>query len=200
MADIENAGTVTPTDETSETPAQEQPEPPERMYSEAELNALIQKESDRRVTQALARQRKEFDKKLSLATLDESKRADAEKDITIRELSEQVETFKRDKQKSDLKIALQGRGLPVVLADYIHIGADDDDGAAQMQYLDAITTAWNTAVQDEVKRRLVSGGVPRGGMNQPEKLTREQFSRMTLRQQAELYAKNPDLYKELTLN
>lgn len=52
----------------------------------AEIVKLLQSESDRRVNSALAKQKKEYEKKLSLASLDENERKAAEKDSLISEL------------------------------------------------------------------------------------------------------------------
>lgn len=178
-----------------EATVEEQPqvEQVEKTYSETELQDLLQKESDRRVTQALAKQRKEYEKKLSLAALNGNERADAEKDLTIRDLTEQIETYKRREQVSDLKIALQAQGLPASMAEYFNFADENADAA---KYVDSLAKAVQSAVQSEVKRRL-STGKPHTAAAADETITREQFKAMTLRQQAELYAKNPELYKQL---
>ena len=47
---------------------------------------MIQKESDKRVTQALKKERKKYEKQLGLAKLDGAEREKAEKDNRIAEL------------------------------------------------------------------------------------------------------------------
>ena len=47
-------------------------------YTQEQVNELLQKEADRRVSQALAKAKKDHEKKLSLAKLDEEQRACAE--------------------------------------------------------------------------------------------------------------------------
>ena len=61
-----------------------------KTYTQEEVMALLQQEGDRRVSQALKKQQKEFDKKLSLSKLDDNERAKAEKDNRIAELEEPV--------------------------------------------------------------------------------------------------------------
>ena len=51
-----------------------------KTYTEEEVMALIQSESDRRVTQALSTQQKKYEKQLSLSKLDGDAREKAEKD------------------------------------------------------------------------------------------------------------------------
>ena len=57
-----------------------------RSYTQEEVDMLLQRESDRRVSSALAKQKKEYEKKLSLSNLDENQRAIEEKNIRISEL------------------------------------------------------------------------------------------------------------------
>ena len=53
--------------------------------------ALLQSETDKRVTAALKTQQKKYEKQLSLSKLDGDERAKAEKDNRIAELEEQLE-------------------------------------------------------------------------------------------------------------
>lgn len=190
--DEENKETV----ETGTANAQEQDqiEGAEKTYTDAQVRELLQREGDRRVTQALAKQKQEYDKKLSLAALDKEKRADAEKDIAIRELEEQIAGYKHEKAQAELRAVLSARGLPAELADNISVG---DDAQVAQKAVDALDKAFKSAVQDEVKRRITSAA-PKTGVGEPSSMTREQFGKLTLAQQADLYAKNPELYRQLT--
>ena len=72
---------------------EEQQEQETKTYSQEEVFAMLQKESDRRVQQALKKQKKEYEKKLSLSKLDEQQRETAEKDMRIQELEEKLREF-----------------------------------------------------------------------------------------------------------
>lgn len=61
--------------------ANQQPEA--KTYTEEEVAKLLQSEADRRVNQALAKQKKEYEKQMSLSSLDADSREKAEKDIRI---------------------------------------------------------------------------------------------------------------------
>ena len=74
-----------------------------KTYTEEEVMKLIQAESDRRTNQALAKERKKFEKQLSLSKLDDNERAKAEKDNRIAELEEQLAQFQIERNKSELK-------------------------------------------------------------------------------------------------
>jgi len=67
--------------------------PEVKTYTQEEVLELLQKESDKRVSQALKTQAKKYEKQLSLSKLDGDERAKAEKDNRIAELEEQLAQF-----------------------------------------------------------------------------------------------------------
>ena len=62
-----------------------------KTYTQEEVLALLQSETDKRVSQALKTQQKKYEKQLSLSKLDGSEREKAEKDNRIQELEEQLQ-------------------------------------------------------------------------------------------------------------
>lgn len=176
-----------------ENQATEQNDDSVKTYTAEEVNALLQKESDRRVTQALAKQKKEYERKLSLSNLDENERAKAEKDNRIAELEEQLAQFQIERNKSELKSVLASRGLSAEFADIVSISDDIEASQANIDKLDKLFKA---AVKAEVEKRL-AGNAPRGNSNQSGDITKEQFKQMSLSEQSALYKNNPELYKKL---
>lgn len=85
MENLEN--NVVNTESQVENPATEVNQEKET-FSKEEVLALLQSETDRRVTSALQKQQKKFDKQLSLSKLDGDERLKAEKDNRIAELEE----------------------------------------------------------------------------------------------------------------
>ena len=69
----------------------------EKTYTVEEVNKLLQAEADRRVSSALAKQKKEYEKKLNLAGLDEAQREKAE--------SQMRQTLKKTKRKNIVREA-----------------------------------------------------------------------------------------------
>ena len=178
--------------ETTEEVGAENQKVNEKTYTQAELEDLLARESDRKVTKALAKQKREYEKKLSLSGLDENQRAVAEKDNTIAELQEQLKEFKTLQNKNEVIKVLNARGLSATFADLISI---DDDVEAAQKRIDALDNLFKKAVQDEVKRRLASPA-PKVGVSDGEN-TADSFKKMTLRQKQELYTSNPELYKKV---
>lgn len=184
--DINNTTTTTETDE-----AQEQ-----ETYTKEELLALIQSESDRRVTQALETQRKKYEKQLSLSKLDGEEREKAEKDSRIAELEEQLAAFQIEKNKSELKSVLSSRGLSAEFADILSIS---DDIAASQANIDKLDKLFKAAVKAEVEKRL-AGNTPPGGKNSDKEITKETAKKMSMAELNELASTNPELFAQLFNN
>lgn len=164
-----------------------------KTYTEEEVMSLLQKESDRRVSSALKKQAKDYEKKLSLSKLDEQERATAEKDMRIQELTEKLAQYEIEKNKSELKSVLSSRGLSAEFADLIQISEDLEESQARIDTLDRL---FKQAVAEEVKRRLATGK-PTVGTGSADELSREKFKKMSLTERNELYRDNPELYNKL---
>lgn len=168
-----------------------------KTYTQEEVLALLQSETDKRVSQALKTQQKKYEKQLSLAQLDGDERAKAEKDNRIAELEELVAQMNIEKNKSELKSVLSSRGLSAEFADLINI---TDDIKESQEKIDALDKLFKAAVKAEVEKRLAAnGGAPRSSSTSGE-ITKETFTKMSLSQQAQVYKENPELYKRLTTN
>lgn len=170
------------------------PTPAAKTYTQEEVLALIQSESDKRVQQALKTQQKKHDKELSLSKLDGDEREKAEKEQKIAELEEKLKAFQIEANKSELKSVLSSRGLSAEFADIINI--DDDIETAQAN-IDKLDKLFKAAVTAEIEKRL-AGSAPKGnGAAGSGEVTKEAFKKMSLSQQAELYSTNKELYNKL---
>ena len=167
-----------------------------KTYTQEEVLALLQSETDKRVTAALKTQQKKYEKQLSLSKLDGDERAKAEKDARIAELEEMLREKDIATNKSELKSVLASRGLSAEFADIVVINDDIEQSQANIDKLDKLFKA---AVKAEVEKRL-AGTAPKGGATSTatETMTREQFAKLPLSKQAEIYKNNPELYKKLT--
>ncbi len=189
MEENKNQGVI---DNSANEQAEQQNE--QKTYTQDEVLKLLQSESDRRVTQALAKQQKKYEKQLSLSNLDEAERTKAEKDMRIQELEEQLKEFTILQNKNEVIKVLTARNLNPAFADLIAIGDDLEEAQNRIASLDKLFKA---AVQDEVKKRL-AGGVPKAGLSTSDEITPEKFKKMTLAQKSELYRNNPELFEKLT--
>lgn len=183
--DMENERTQ---DEGANTP---------KTYTEEEVRALLQQEGDRRVTQALNKQRKEMEKKQAeaekLRQMDENQRREYEYNQKVEELAAKEREFNIAQNKLEASKVLANRGLPVEFVDYVV--ADDAD--TMMANIETFDKAFKAAVADAVSKRIAQP-TPKTGSAQQGGMTKEQFRKLNLAQQAEIYRTNPTLYKEMT--
>ena len=163
-----------------------------KMYTQDEVMKLIQAEADRRTNQALAKQKKEYEKKLSLSSLDEQQRKEAEAQMKIEELQAQLAQFQIEKNRSELKSVLSSRGLSAEFADIINISDDIEASQANIDKLDKLFKA---AVKAEVEKRL-AGNSPKGNTSTTE-ITKETAKKMTMAELNELAEKQPEVFNKL---
>lgn len=168
-----------------------------KMYTAKEVDALLQAEADKRVTQALKKQQAKYEKEISLAKLDGNEREKAERENRIAELEQQLAEFQIERNKSELKSVLSSRGLSAEFADIIAIS---DDIAESQAKIDALDKLFKNAVKTEVERRLgETGGTPKGNAGySSENISKEAFRKMSLAEQSQLAKENKELYTKLT--
>ena len=164
-----------------------------KTYTQEEVLALLQSETDKRVTAALKTQQKKYEKQLSLSKLDGDERAKAEKDNRIAELEEQLAAFQIERNKSELKSVLSSRGLSAEFADIVSISDDIEASQANIDKLDKLFKA---AVKAEVEKRL-AGNAPKGNGGAPAEITKESAKKMSMAELAELERTNPEAFKKL---
>lgn len=164
-----------------------------KTYTQEEVMALLQRESDRRVNQALEKERKKHSKEMSLAKLDDTARAQAEKDNRIAELEEMVAQMKIAENRSELKSVLSSRGLSAQFADIIAIGDDLEEAQAKIDTLDKL---FKSAVRAEVEKRL-AGNTPKGNGASPAEITKDTAKKMSMAELSRLEKENPELFNKL---
>lgn len=165
-----------------------------KTYTAEQVNELLQKEADRRVNQALAKQKKEYEKKLSLSSLDEQQRKEAEAQMKIEELQNQLAAFQMEKNKSELKSVLASRNLDVRFADIISITEDLEESQKNIETLD---TLFKAAVKAEVEKRL-AGNAPK--TSEEVKLTEKDIKKMSLMELSNLKRDNPEKFNQFFNN
>lgn len=166
-----------------------------KTYTQEEVLALLQSESDKRVTAALKKQQAKYEKQISLSKLDGDEREKAEKDNKIAELEEKLAQYEIEKNKSELKSVLSTRGLSAEFADIIVINDDIEESQANIDKLDKL---FKEAVRLEVEKRL-AGNAPKGnGTNgKSAEFTKETAKKMSLAEMNALAKTNPEEFKKL---
>ena len=181
---INDTGVETGTDEGQET----------KTFTYEEVMALIQSESDKRTNQALAKQKKQYEKQLSLSKLDGDEREKAEKDNKIAELEQMIAEMNIERNKSELKSVLSSRGLSAEFCDILQI---TDDIEASQANIDKLDKLFKAAVRAEVEKRL-AGNTPKGNSGVPAtEITKESAKKMSMAQLNRLAEENPELFNKL---
>ena len=178
---VETAGT----DEGQET----------KTFTYEEVMALIQSEGDKRVNQALAKQKKSYEKQLSLSKLDGDEREKAERENRITELEQMIADMNVERNRSELKSVLASRGLSAEFCDILNI---TDDIEASQANIDKLDKLFKAAVRAEVEKRL-AGSAPKGngGSAATDAMTKEEARKMNMAQRQQLLNSNPELYNKL---
>lgn len=162
----------------------------QKTYTQKEVEAMIQREADRRVSKALSTQKKEYEKKLSLSALDADKRQDAEKDMRIAELEQQIADYEIEKNRSELKSVLSARGLSAEFADLIAITDDKEESQQRIDKLDKLIKAQVAAGV----RAAIASSAPSTGAT---RISEKRFSDMTIAEKQALYNRDPAEYARL---
>lgn len=180
---------------TTETGSVDTPEV--KTYSEAEVQEMLQRETDRRVTAALKKQAASFNNKMAeaekLRGMDEAQRKEYEYNKKVEELAAREREFTITQNKLEASKIMSEHGLPISFVDYIVA----EDAETMMSNITSFETQWKAAIADAVQQRLASPA-PKGANVAQTGLTKEAFKKMTLAQQSEIYRTNPELYKQLT--
>lgn len=156
--------------------------------TEKELQSMI----DKRVSQALATQKQKLEEANKLANMSAEERREAEYQEKIKALEEREAKLARAELMTELTKQLSEKNLPVESANFL-IGKDADATSANLK---AFEKMFNKAVSAQVAQQL-GGNAPQASTNETGAITKEQFSKMTLAQQSQLYRDNPELYNSL---
>lgn len=181
-----NAGAV----ETVET------ETVKETYTKAEMEALLQSESDRRVTEALKKAEKTTAKKISEAEK-LAKMSEAEKyEYNLAEREKFIADKERQLSLSENKVTaltiMSEKGIPSTLIDFI-VTEDADE---MMANINLFQNEIAKAVRLEVSKRMASGN-PKKGIGS-DVVSNESFKKMSLSEMNKLSTENPELFAKLS--
>ena len=184
--------------EITNTGAEEQiTEPTAKTYTQEEVDALLQKETDRRVTSALKKQEEKTNRKMreaeKLAQMNAQQRYEYELEQRERELVEKERRLTLAENSAEASKILGEKGLSLELVDFVVA----EDAETMNGNIAVLEKAFKASVKAEVERRL-SSSTPKKNLPPDGTITKEKFAAMSIREQADLYTNNPELYKALT--
>lgn len=164
-----------------------------------ETITITPEELDNKIQQAIYKnsqnEKKKYEKELakqkSLIGLDDKERLEAEKT----DLMEQLEEYKLTNIKLDTVKVLEKRGLSAELLDILVTSTDIEIVQANIEKLDK---AFKKAVNDEVAKKINSTGTKNSNNSNNNGITKEQFRKMSIAEQTNLFNTDKELYIQLS--
>lgn len=164
-----------------------------KTYTQAEVEALLQQETDRRVSQALKKQERKNAEKIKeaekLAAMNESEKFQYQLEQREKAIAEKEKQLALAENKGAAAKILADKGLSIDLVDFV-VAEDAERMNANIKTLDS---AFKKSVKAEVERRLASA-TPKKNLPLEKQLTQKDFDRMSLADRTRLYKENPELY------
>ena len=166
-------------------------------FTQEDLDALLQKSGDKRVTAALKTAEKKNADKIKeaqkLAQMNEQQRYEHELKQREEAIAEKERALAIAENTNTASKILAEKGLSLNLVDLV-IAEDADTMNDRIQKLDK---AFKASVRAEVEKRLGTGA-PQKNLPPDDAITKDTFKKMTLMQKQELFQTNPELYKSLS--
>lgn len=183
-----------------EPPVESPPEPP-KTFTEDEVKAQVQAETDRKVTKALETARvkwaEEEQAKVKqaeeLAKLSEKERAAKELEIQRTEFEQEKSKFQKERLTLQTEKDLISKDMPPEFAPFVVA----ETAEQTLININTLQASWQAAIEKAIDDK-VKGRTPTG--NQPPTtgaITKEQFEKMNYLERLELKQKNLKLYESL---
>ena len=165
-------------------------------FTQEELDALIQKHADQRVSQAMKTAKKKEEAKIreaqKLAQMNESEKFQYELEQREKAIAEKEHQLALAENKNEASKILSDKGLSVSLVDFVVA----EDAETMNRNIQLLESEFKKCVKAEVEKRLATS-TPKKNLPLDETITRDTFNKMSVIQQAEIYNSNPDLYNRL---
>ena len=176
------------------------PEPP-KTFTEDEVKAQVQAETDRKVTKALETARVKWAEEEQarvkqaeeLAKLSEKERIAKELEIQRNEFEAEKSKFQRERLTLQTEKDLISKDMPAEFAQFVVA----DTAEQTLININTLQASWQAAIEKAIDDK-VKGRTPTG--NQPPTtgaVTKEQFEKMNYLERLELKQKNIKLYESL---
>lgn len=167
-----------------------------KTYTQAEVDALLQKEADKRVTEALKKQERKNAEKIKeaekLAQMNEAEKFQYQLEQREKAIAEKEKELALAENKNEASKILAEKGLSLALVDFVVA----EDAETMNENIKTLDTAFKQSVKLEVEKRLASS-TPKKNLPQDKTIDKNAFRRMSMTELTELKQNNPDLYNSL---
>ena len=178
---------------TSSLQNNKEEKPKEKLYTQEQLNEMIQKR--------LEREKRKMSEADLLSKMTEKEKQDYEYQQRLNELDErakQIEKLEKEYERKSLlnqtEHELLEKGLPTNFASLLC----SDTAENTKNNIDAFNKAWNEALSREVDKKLKQNSIqPKVNSNRQSGMSKEEFKRLSINDRAKLKAENPELFNKL---
>lgn len=165
-------------------------------FTQEELDALLQKNGDQRVTQALKKQEKKNAEKVKeaakLAQMNEEQKYLYELEQREKAIEEKEKELALAENKNAASKILAEKGLSLDLVGFVVA----DDAETMNNNIKLLDKAFKQSVKNEVEKRLGST-TPKKNLPLDKAITREQFIKMSLADKQRMAIEQPELFNQL---
>ena len=166
-----------------------------KMYTQDEVDALIQSEVDRRITSAMKKAEKKKEAAVKeaerLAKMSEQERYEESLKQKEKELEEKAERLALMENRAEASKALADRGISIDLVDLV-VASDAEQMLSNIKKLES---SFKQSVNAEVTKVLGGDKAP-ARSSETKEMTKEEFGKLSILQQSELLRSNPDKYEK----
>lgn len=161
-----------------------------KTYTQEEVDELLQRETDRRVTSALKKQeqKKEAQRFAQMSAEDQLRE---ELNALKAELAEKDRLQTLADNKAAASKVLADKGLNLSLVDLVVV----DDADEMNNRIKLLDKAFKDSVKSEVENRLKSKS-PIQTLDTSKTYTKDDFKKLSLREMQELYKEQPELFND----
>lgn len=167
-----------------------------KTYTQQEVDEMLQREADRRVTEALKKaERKNADKVREaerLAQMNEQQKYEYQLEQREKAIQEKEKALALAENKNEASKILAEKGLSLALVEFV-VAEDAETMNANISLLEK---AFKQSVKAEVEKRIGSAS-PKKNLPPDDAMTKDTLKKMSLIQQQEFAKNNPDIYKSL---
>lgn len=167
-----------------------------KLFTQEEVDKMLQSEVDRRITSALKKQAKNNEAKIKeaqkLAQMNESEKFQYELEQREKAIAEKEKALALAENKNEAGKILADKGLSLSLVDFV-VAEDAETMNSNIRLLEK---AFKDSVKREVEKRLGSSA-PKKNLPPDETITKEQAKKMGIRDRQQLLMNNPELYNQL---
>lgn len=167
-----------------------------KTFTKAEVDAMLQREADRRVSEALKKQEKQTSAKIKeaekLAQMNESQKYEYELERREQAIASKERELSLSENKNEASKILSEKGISLSLVNFVVA----EDAETMNENINLLEKAFKQSVKAEVEKRL-STNTPKRNLAADEAMTKEAFKKLSLKEQQDAIESNPEMKKFL---